>query len=668
MSDLGFIALALALAAAAYSFVGFGLGIKNGDARLVASSQKGAHASTALLTLAVLALVGALLVSDFQVEYVASYTSRDLPLLYTLSALWAGQQGSLLFWTCILSLYATVVTLSGRRRQDPLLPYSSLVLVGTQVFFLGMLLVVANPFRKLDFVPADGLGMNPLLQNPAMIWHPPIVYLGYLGFTVPFAFTLAALISGRLKDPFVPTVRRWTLFAWLCLGLGTLLGAQWAYVELGWGGYWAWDPVENASLLPWLTSTALVHSFMFRGSKLKISHSALAVVTFALCIFGTFVTRSGLITSVHAFAVSTIGLYLLGFLALVVVGSMVLIYRRLPDLRSHGESESLISRPSMLLLAIVLLIAATAAILIGTLFPLVSDTLNVALTSHYFNVSSTTILGPLILLMGVCPFVPWRGCTFLTLARQLLIPLIAALITATSLIILGLRDLLGVLAFSICAVVATATLLQFYARLRSRQTSSDYSAFKSVPGFRRKRRWYGGYVVHLGIVLITIGVVGSSAYKAEELVTLDRGASRTVGAYSLRYDEFSLRPAKGKDIASATIAVFEGGNRVGVMEPQKHFHYSTQQPVSEVAIRTTLKEDLYLALIGWEDPSQSIVLQVTVSPLVAWIWIGGAVLFVGAVTSLWPRRSADAVDRHIEEAIRQLRQGGEEAEEEDSPR
>jgi cytochrome c-type biogenesis protein CcmF len=670
MSDLGFFALSLALASTTYFIVSLALGIGKKEDRLVAASKRAIHATTAFLTLAVLALVYVLLARDFQVEYVASHTSRDLALPYTLSAVWAGQEGSLLFWSWLLSIYGTVVAVSGRRRHGGLTSYTSLVVGSVMAFFLVLVIFVNNPFQRLDFLPSDGLGMNPLLQNPAMIWHPPIVYLGYVGFTVPFALTIAALLSGRLEEAYVPLVRRWTLLPWLCLGVGTLLGAQWAYVELGWGGYWAWDPVENASLLPWLTSTALIHSLMIRRERraIRVSHIVLVVATFALCVFGTFVTRSGMISSVHAFAVSRIGLYFLAFLASVIVGSIVLTVRRLSGLGGDDGSQSLLSRPSALWLTIVLLLAATAAILVGTLFPLVSDALNMALTSDYFNLSSVVILGPLILLMGICPFTTWQGGSPGRLARQLIVPLIGALLTAALLLVLGLTDPWGVMAFSICSFVAIGTLVQFYDGLRSRRRSSGAglpSAFVSMLGRQRGR--YGGYVVHLGIVLISLGVIGSSAYKVEESITLDSGGMVNVGGYSLRYDEFTYQPSVGKDVAAATVSVYQGQSLVAVLRPEKHFHHSSQQPVSEVAIRSTLKEDLYLALTGWEESGDTVALEVIVSPLVVWIWIGGVALLIGGLIAIWPTRSRDLADQRLEQAIEGLREDSSQPLEEERP-
>ncbi|MDH4207887.1 MAG: heme lyase CcmF/NrfE family subunit [Anaerolineae bacterium] len=669
MSDLGFLALSLALGATTYSVVALALGAMRSERRLVAAGKRSVYASAALLTLAVLALTYALLTRDFQIEYVANHTSRDLALPYTLSALWAGQEGSLLFWGWILSLYATALAVSGRREDNVQRSYSSLVMACVQVFFLFLLMLINNPFVRLDFVPSDGLGMNPLLQNPAMIWHPPVVFLGYVGFTVPFALTLGTLISGELKGSYVSLVRRWTLFPWLCLGVGTLLGAQWAYVELGWGGYWAWDPVENASLLPWLTGTALLHALRFRGNRLKKSHIALVVTTFALCIFGTFVTRSGLISSVHAFGVSTIGFYFLAFLALIVAGSVILALRRRAILRGKGEAEPLISRPSALLLAIILLLAGTTTILFGTLFPLVSETLNMALTADYYNLSSAVIFGPLILLMGICPFVPWREGSLRGIGRALLGPIVAGVLTAGILLLLGLRDWFGLLAFSVCALVSVGTLVQFVGDFSRAAEAAEGSRLRAaLSRIRRQSRRYGSYLVHLGIVLITIGVVGSTAYRKEEQITLERGRSETVGEYTLRYDDFSFGTVGARDITTATIAVLQQGNPVAVLRPEKHFYQTSQQPVSEVAIRSTLWEDLYLALIGWEGSGQTVTLQVVVSPLVVWIWIGGIVLLVGGIVALRPTGRRDTVDQRIETAVSRLRGRGERLAEEEHRR
>jgi cytochrome c-type biogenesis protein CcmF len=659
MTDLGFICLSLALAATTYSIFALGMGAWRRHDQLISSGKKGVHAATVLLCLAVLSLVYAFLARDFSVEYVAGHSSRDLPLVYTVAALFAGQEGSLLFWSWLLSLFASTVLLANGRIDGLLLAITSLVIAVIQAFFLILLVFISNPFRRLDFVPPDGLGMNPLLQNPSMLWHPPILYLGYVGFTVPFALLVAGLVTGRLEGGYLRRLRRWSLLPWLCLGLGTLLGAQWAYVELGWGGYWAWDPVENASLMPWLSSTALIHSLMVqeRRQVMKAWSVALVILTFALCIFGTFVTRSGVLSSIHGFGASGIGLPFALFLALLVGGSAVLVAARWPQLGADREWGRSISRQSALLLCVVLLLATTGAVLLGTVSPLLSGATQTSLTADYFNWTSVAILGPLILLMGICPFTTWRGSTTRGLIRDLLIPLICAALVGALLLLVGLRSPFAVLAFSICGFVLAGTLLQFYLGVRARRrTSGQNHLFAFFSMVRRQRRRYGAYIVHLGIVLVTIGVIGSSAYRVEEQVTARPGESVAVGAYSLRYDDFSLYPAPGKDVARATLSVFEGGKQVGTLVPERHFHRRAQQPVSEVAIRTTLEDDLYVALIGWEGDDPIIALEVVVSPLIVWMWIGGVVLLLGSIMVLWPDAERAGLEQRVEDEILRLRQ------------
>lgn len=654
MTDLGLIWLWLALAATTYSIFALVLGIRQRHDQLIAAGRKSVHAATALLTAAILTLIYALLARDFQVEYVASYTSRDLSLPYTFSALWAGQQGSLLFWTWLLSIFASAVLLLDRQRQEPLSRYTSLVIAIIEALFLLLLIFVANPFWKMEFVPADGLGMNPSWQNPAMLWHPPILYLAYVGLTVPYALAMAPLISGHLGDQHIRRMRRWILFPWLCLGLGTFLGAQWAHTELGSGGDWVWDRAQNASLMAWLAGTALVHSLIIQERRGTMKHwnMALVVLTFALGIFGTSII-SGVMNSGYALAP-----YFPSFLSFILIGSTLLLLKRLPELKGQRDWGNLISRQSSLLLGIILLVVVTLAILLGSVLPLISE---VALSSGYFNWGSVLTLGSLILLMGICPFTRWRGITMRSLIRDLRPPFISALASAVSLLLLGLRNPFAILAFSICAFVLVGTLLQFYRGLRARHRASQenyLSAFVFM--MQRRRRRYGGYIVHLGIVVIVIGVIGSSAYRVEEQATLEPGRSLAIGDYSLRYDDFAFYPAQGKDVAAATLSIFQGETQVDVLVPERHFYHRIQEFVDEIAIRTTLKEDLYVTLVDWEGADPTITLRVIISPLVIWMWVGGAVLLLGTIIAIWLSRREEDLEERIEEEIMSLRQiGGE---------
>jgi cytochrome c-type biogenesis protein CcmF len=662
MTEFGLICLSLALATTTYSIFALGLGIARTDDRLVASGRKGVHASTALLSLAVLALICALLTRDFQVDYVASHTSRDLSTLYTLAALWAGQPGSLLFWTWLLSLFASVVLLLDQRSQHTLWPYSALFLASTEALFLMPLIFATNPFWRLDWIPTDGLGMNPLLQDPVMLWHRPVLYAGYGGFTVAFGLYTGALVSGRLEERHLDKVRGWALFSWLCLGMATLLGAQWAYVQLGGGGLAPWHPVENASLIPWLTGAAFLHSLVMqlRRKTMKLWNMALSLLNFVLCVLGVFITLGGITTYMRAANVpGGLGLYLLAFVGLILVGAGLLLVKRLLQSRGRREWGSLISRQSSVVLAIILLVAASLAIFLDRLSPLVSRASTVNPSSDYSDWSSALILGLLMVLMGICPFTGRRDSTVKGLVRRLAVPFFAALVVAVSQFLAGLTNPFASLAFAICAFTLVGTLLAFFQGLRA-----DFRAWKksdvltSGSTIQRQRRRYGGHVVHVGIVVIAIGVTGSSAYKEEKQAVLEQGASLIVGDYSLRYDDFSFYPAEGKDVAAATLSIFQGERQVAVLVPERHFHRSAQQAASAAAIRATLKETLYAALIGWEDTDYTITLQVTVSPLAVWAWLGGSLVLLGTAIAVGPGSREQILEDQVEEEIMRVRRAG----------
>ncbi|MFQ5886103.1 MAG: heme lyase CcmF/NrfE family subunit, partial [Anaerolineae bacterium] len=502
MTDIGHVALLLALAISAYAALAFFLGAKRGYPELVASAVNGVFAVCGLVTLATAALLYALLTRDFQVEYVASYTSRDLPLFYTASALWAGQKGSLLLWGWLLSVFAVVVLLQNRDgRNRELLPYISMVLMIAELFFLILMTFTSDPFHRLPFLPADGQGLNPLLQNPGMVFHPPTLYLGYVGFTVPFAFAIAALITGRLGYAWIRSTRRWVLFSWRFLGIGNLLGAQWAYVELGWGGYWAWDPVENAGLMPWLMGTAYLHSVMIqeRRGMLKVWNLILIIVTFLLCIFGTFITRSGIISSVHAFGVSKLGPYFLGFMGVTLIAALWLLFERLGELRGENELDSLISRESSFLLNNLILVGATFAIFWGTIFPMISEAVTgnkITVAAPFFNQINGPVFLVLILLIGICPLIGWRRASPENLARNLLWPLTAALVFAAILLFLGVRQSYALLSFSVCGFVAATIFLEFFRGVRARHRMRGENPLRALISLvgKNKRR-YGGYIV-----------------------------------------------------------------------------------------------------------------------------------------------------------------------------
>ncbi|MFQ6015052.1 MAG: heme lyase CcmF/NrfE family subunit [Anaerolineae bacterium] len=642
MADIGTVSLLLALALTVYSAAALVLGVRGHRPELTASGRNGVWATFGLVSLAVAIMIYLLLNRQFQVEYVASYTSRDLPLFYTASALWAGQKGSLLFWGWLLALFAVLVMEQNREKNRELMPYVLAVMMACLTFFLLLMTAATNPFERLPFTPADGQGLNPLLQNPGMVFHPPTLYLGYVGFTVPFAFALAALITGRLSDVWIRSTRRWTLFSWLLLSIGVLLGAQWAYVELGWGGYWNWDPVENASLMPWLTGTAFLHSVMIqeRRGMLKVWNMILIILTFSLALFGTFITRSGIIESVHAFGVSTLGPYFLGFIGITLIVSLGLLFEKLDHLRSENELDSLLSRESTFLLNNLILVGAAFAVFWGTIFPMISEAIThrkVTVGPPFFNRVNGPIFLVLILLIGICPLIGWRRASKENLMRNFLYPLVVSIVVAAVLYLLGVTRYYALLSFAICAFVATTILSEFWRGLRAQLRLSGRNYWQAlVMLINKNRRRYGGYIVHLGIVLLVVGVTGSSFYQTDKEATLAKGETMTIGGYTLRYDDFSSYPTQNKQVVAATLSVFRRGKAVGRVVPSKDFHRNAEQPMTEVAIRTTALEDLYVILAGWEGDGSTITLKVVINPLVVWMWVGGIILLLGTGIAFWP--------------------------------
>ncbi|MHB0869386.1 MAG: heme lyase CcmF/NrfE family subunit [Chloroflexota bacterium] len=651
MAEVGRIFIVLAFVVALYTTGVSVLGATRRDGDYLASARNGVLAMAALSTVAWFALLYAFVTFDFSLQYVAQYTSRETDLLYRISGSYAGQEGSLLLWAWTLAIFLVIVQIQNRRANQPLMPWVTAFMSFGMVFFLGLLTFFSDPFKRTAFVPADGQGLNPLLQNMGMFFHPTTLYIGYVGFSVPFAFALAALVTGRLGDEWIRSTRRWTLFAWFFLSLGNLFGAQWAYVELGWGGYWGWDPVESASFMPWLTGTAYLHSVMVqqRRGMLKVWNIALIVTTFALTIFGTFLTRSGVLASVHTFGDSGVGPAFIVFLAVLVVGSLGLLWARLPDLRSENELDSMLSRESSFLLNNLLLVGAAFAVFWGTVFPLISEAVRgvkVTVNAPFFNQVEGPILLALVILMGICPLIGWRRASTENLLRNFAYPLAVALVSAPVLyFLLGVRVIYAVVAFAACAFVLSTLLLEFYRGTRAKRqlTKRGYLACLLDLVWGNKPR-YGGYVIHVGIILMAIGIAGSQAYKQEIEVTLDRGQDASVGGYRLVYEGLNSFPTQSKEVVAATVAVYSGDRLLGRMSPSKEFHKSHSNPNTEVAIRSTPLEDLYLILASWEQERASF--KFVVNPLVMWIWIGGWVMLIGTAVAYWPdareRRRAEA--------------------------
>jgi len=643
MIDLGAAALTFAFGTAIYAGVMALLGARLGRPEMVRSAERATYAVFGLVTIAMVVLLYALLAHDFRLRYVASVSNRAMPTFYVIAALWGGQEGSMLLWLWILTLYSTIVVVQNRQRHRELMPYVITTLMTTSLLFLAMLVLVEDPFRRLPNVPRDGQGLNPLLQNPLMVIHPPNLYLGFVGFAVPFAFAIGALASGRLDTQWLRSIRRWTLVSWLFLGVGILLGGQWAYVELGWGGYWAWDPVENASLMPWLTGTAFLHSVMIQEKKgmLKVWNMALVILTYALSIFGTFLTRSGIISSVHAFAQSSLGPYFLLYLAIVLAVAITLLVQRLPQLRSDHRLESVISRESSFLFNNLFLVGIMFAVLWGTMFPIISEAVQgvkISVAAPFFNQVNIPLGLALLFLSGVCPLIAWRKASARNLRRNFLYPLSLSFVSTAGLYTLGIRHVVALISLAICLFVCGTIVLEFYRGTRARRAASGGSVGQALVALvRRNRRRYGGYIVHFGMVLIFIGITGSSAYQLEQDVLLHPGERAVVGPFTVQYDDLTRRIEATHEAFIAQLTIARDATYLTTLYPEKRLYFAQNQPTTEVALRSSLWEDLYVILAGFE-PSKVATFKVFVNPLVVWMWMGGLVIVLGTVIAIWPER------------------------------
>ncbi len=640
-SALGYIAiggaLLLSLVGAVVSFSA----VKTGGEGRAAFGRRAAYAVFALATLAIVTMVYALIAHDFGVSYVAQVGSRSTPLFYTIISLWSSLEGSILFWGWIIAGYTAAVVYVYRNKYRGLMPAVTGTLLAVNVFFWLLLAWPANPFVPVFPVPADGPGPNPLLQNhPFMGLHPPLLYLGYVGMAVPFAFGIAALVTGRVGDDWIRAARRWVMAPWIFLSAGIVAGAWWSYEVLGWGGYWAWDPVENASFLPWLTATAFLHSIMVqeRRQTLKTWNILLVITTFLLTLFGTFLTRSGILASVHAFTEGLIGPFFLGFIALVLIVSLVLVAWRGEELKSEPVLDSLASRETAFLVNNLLFVAFTFTVLLGTMYPLIAEAMRgvkVSVGAPYFNQMGVPIALALVFLTGVGPALPWRRGSPDQMRKKFLWPAVAGLVGGVIFFIAGVRHFMTLLTLILAVFAIGLVLGEVWRPVQARRQAHGEGWGRGLANVLTKnRRRYGGYIVHLGVVIIAVGIALSSTYRQDAEVTLRPGESAVYAGYTVRLDSLYAGREPQRDFVEAAFSVGKGGSFSGVMRPRLNYYPMSEQPIGTPSVRTRPGGDLYLSLMAYARDGSTATVNVIFNPMIVWIWIGGGIVTLGALFAI----------------------------------
>ena len=653
MDIAGSFALLLAFIVAVYAFLAGIEGIRTRRPLLTKSAQNAGIAVFFLVTFAVGTLEYFFFTDNFSLAYVAEHSNRALPGFYKFAALWAGQQGSLLWWSWLLSLYAFFALFTNRKKHPELMPYVGVVIAGAQIFFLTLNNFVANAFNILGSPDTsgvmrvaslgDGHGLTPLLQYPEMVIHPPMLYLGYTGFTIPFAFALAALLGRYPGEKWIHITRRWTMVAWCFQTVGILLGMHWAYAMLGWGGYWEWDPVENASLLPWITGTAFLHSVMMQEKRgmMKVWNVWLVFITFMLCILGTMLTRSGAVNSVHAFAQSSIGSWFVGFLAVILLVCLLAYWRNRDYLRGDNQLDSLVSRESSFLFNNLILLAACFAVLWGTLFPILSEWVvgsKISVGAPFFNKVNIPIAMFLLFLTGVGPLLAWRKTSADALKRNFAWPSAGGLLAGIVAFIFGYRDFYPLVCLILSVFVVLTICSEFYRGARvvaAREGTNLLSAVGALT--MRNTRRYGGYVIHLGIVMIFIGIAGS-AFNKDIQAELSVGQSMTIGPYTILCQNFDATANDNYQSARATLEIFRGGKSQMMLYPERRFFPASGETETMVALRSTPLQDLYVVYAGRSPESGNPVIHAFLNPLVKWIWFGGIVVVLGTGLAMLPNR------------------------------
>lgn len=666
--QIGFFSVLFALVASVYGAAAAGYGAWRRRAAFVESARHAMLLTFPLLTMAAASLVALLVQGEYQVEYVASVTSRAMPTYLRITALWGGQPGSLLFWSWLMAGFATAAALRPWQRDRDLLPGVILVALVTLAFFLTLVVVFENPFarlwqtmdgqvatamfapaRAIPFVPADGQGLNPLLRHPGMIIHPPMLYLGFVSFVIPYAFAMASLMTGRHDDRWIRLTRRWTLVAWLFLSLGLLLGGRWAYDVLGWGGYWGWDPVEIAALMPWIAGTAFLHSVMIQEKRGMLKHwnMLLIILTYALVIFGTFLTRSGVLSSVHAFAQSAIGPMFFAFIGITFASSLALLLRRWGELRGENQLGSVLSREAFFLLNNLLFLGILVVCFWGVIFPLLSELVTgqkVTVGPPFYEQATGPLWAGLLLLMGVAPLSAYGRSSWKVLGTALWRPAAAAALVVVALILGGVTSPGALVGYGLASLAAFVTLYEFgrgaWAR---RQRHGEGLATALVRMAARNRRRYGGYVIHLGVVLMAIGIMGIEIFQTETQGTIAQGEQMTLGRYVMVYDSLSqFDTPDGRNVARAVVSIYRDGRYVGDLHPRRDYFYDSEQPMTIPGVRSSLEDDLYILLVSWQPVAlQGATFKIYRNPAVNFLWLGGLVFILGTLVAAWPDRDPE---------------------------
>ncbi|MBW8011244.1 MAG: heme lyase CcmF/NrfE family subunit [Chloroflexi bacterium] len=692
VADVGYGALVITFLLCFYGIGAAIYGVKKKEQSWVESARHAMLLSLPLLTISALSIINLLVTDQFQVAYVASVTNRSMPTYLRVTALWGGQEGSLILWVWLLSAFASAVMLRDWKRDREFLPWVIIVCLVTLGFFLILIIFVENPFAKMwitetgervtsifqpggsePFIPVDGNGLNPLLRHPGMIYHPPMLYLGFVSFVIPFAFAIASLVTGRTDDRWIRITRRWTLWAWLFLAIGLILGARWAYDVLGWGGYWGWDAVEIAALMPWLAATPFLHSVMIQEKRGMFKHwnMFLIILTYDLMIFGTFLTRSGVLSSVHAFAQSAIGPLFFAFIVLTLGTSLWLLSRRWQDLKSETRITSLLSRESMFLINNWLFMGILVVSFWGVIFPLLTEALGIVgdtfpSLSHIFTGQKVTVgpiyyeratgplLAGLLFLMGVAPLSAWRASTARTLGRAIWKPFAVSLVVLVIIIGGGIRHPGALLAFWLCAFVTVVTLYEFWRGMaaRRRRSGENYGLALWRLAARNRRR-YGGYIIHLGVVLMALGIIGIEIFQTETQGTIAIGKQMSLGEYSFTFDkldEFDTRD--GRNVARAEISVFKNGEFVETLAPRRDFYYESGQRMTIPGLRSTIEDDFYVLLVSWEPISaENATFKAFHNPLVNWLWFGAIIFILGTFVAAWPEREKQYMPIKTDQSI-----------------